>query len=515
MPSFEHTRAVDDAGLAALREPRNDIVSERPAGTDRWVCDHGPFTEYQRELTTIPLEEGHYEATERYRYRLAVPVWAPLFFFPIRGALRNRRQEDRPRWWEPPDRLGEREARVLALLAVLQVIDGYLGTVLTQTVTFAADEFGNGNTAQGIVLGVARTGVLLGLVFLVQADRRGRRSVLSIVALTSIVFTILGGLSPGIVWLGASQTIARGLSTSMGLLIGIMAAEEMPRRSRAYAVSWLALTAGLGSGMAVWLLPIADLNEKGWRVIYLAPVLAIPLLLWAVRRLPESKRFVTPPRAAAAGPVTVEAVPVASGVRRRFVLLATAGFLLLLFASPASSFQNDFLKDHRGYSALTITIFTLVTSTPAGIGVAVGGRLAETRGRRPVGIVGLLAGAAATTIGYVATGAPLWIFTTIGVVLGAMVVPVMGVYGPELFATHRRGRANGLVALVGVAGGAVGLLLAGVMSDRWGYGTTFAALSIGPILVAVLVLVAFPETAGMTLEELNPEDDVPNAPPPS
>ena len=501
MARLEHSMTVDDDGLAELRSPRDDLVAEVADGDDAWICAHGPFRHYRRELSVRSSQNGRHEVEERYEYTLAIPVWWPLFLLPMRHALRHRRPADRPRWWEPPDRLDRRGAEVLGLLAVVQVVDGYLGTVLTQTLTFAADEFGNGNTAQGFVLGAARAGVLLGLVLLVQADRRGRRAVLTAAAVTSIAFTVLGGLSIDLWWLGTTQTVARGLSTALGVLIGIMAAEEMPRRTRAYAVSWLTLTAGLGSGMAVWLLPFADrFDGRGWRIIYLAPILAVPIVVWAVRRLPESQRFEH--RTVAPPPLTPDA-------RRRFALLAAAGFLLLVFASPASSFQNDFLKDERGYSAATITLFTLVTSTPAGIGVAIGGRLAETRGRRPVGVVGLLAGAVATTGGYIATGAPLWILTTVGVILGAMVVPVMGVYGPELFATHRRGRANGMVALVGVAGGGLGLLLAGVLSDRLGFGTTFAILAAGPVLVALLVVVAFPETAGMTLEDLNPEDRPP------
>ena len=67
--------------------------------------------------------------------------------------------------------------------------------------------------------------------------------------------------------------------------------------------------------------------------------------------------------------------------RQRLILLAGSAFLLSMFFSPASSFQNDFLKDEQGFSASGISNFTLVTSTPAGLGVLLGGYLAETRGR--------------------------------------------------------------------------------------------------------------------------------------
>ena len=116
----------------------------------------------------------------------------------------------------------------------------------------------------------------------------------------------------------------------------------------------------------------------------------------------------------------------------------------------------------------------------------------------------------------------MWALSVMGAVLGAMVVPALGVYGPELFPTSLRGRANGIITIVGVGGSVIGLLVAGVLSDRWnGLGPALSVLALGPLLMAILVLVAYPETAHRELEEINPEDQLfagdPNAgliPPP-
>jgi hypothetical protein len=63
------------------------------------------------------------------------------------------------------------------------------------------------------------------------------------------------------------------------------------------------------------------------------------------------------------------------------------------------------------------------------------------------------------------------------------------------------------LALTGLVGSAAGLLIAGFLSDELGsLGPAIAALTVGPLAVAVLVLVAYPETARRSLEELNPED---------
>ena len=510
--------------MAARQAPRGDIVAERIAGADRFEAEHGPFRHYERRLELRRLDaeaeepqDDEWEMVETTEYRLAVPVWAWLFHFPVRRAL-LRRQDTHSYWWAPPDRLDARAATVLGLLCTVQVVDGYLGTVLTQTLTFAADEFGHSNEAQGIVLAVVRVGVLIALATVALADRHGRRRLLMASGLGSCVITALGALSPGLWFLGGTQLVARGLSTALGVLIVIVAAEEMPSGSRAWAMSVLALCAGLGAGMAVWVLPVADLHEAAWRAVYLVPLAGTALVGWAGRRLPESRRFEAVaddqrraeataaddrrPSEAASEPV------VAARRQRRFALLACSAFLIAMFAAPASGLQNDFLKDERGFSASAITLFTLATSTPAGLGILAGGYLADRRGRRPVGAAGLALGAVAAAGAFFTSGAALWLLTLAGVMVGAMVVPALGVYGPELFGTTSRGRANGMITTVGVAGSALGLYVAGRLSDGpdGRLGPALALLALGPLAVAVLVLWKFPETAGQSLEDLNPED---------
>lgn len=547
----------DDEELAARRAPRTDIVAERAAepseeaedrggtggagGADRFGAAGGPFRSYERRVEVRPAGSGRWELTETTDYRLAVPGWGWLFHFPVKRAIR-RRQADHQYWWAPPDRLDPRPATVLALLCTVQVVDGYLGTVLTQTLTFAADEMGHGNTAQGIVFAVVRAGVLLALVTVALADRHGRRRLLLAAGTGSCLATAAGAAAPTLWVLGGTQLMARGLATALGVLIVIMAVEEMPARSRAWAASVLVLCAGLGAGMAVWVLPVADLHQRGWRVVYLVPLLGLAGLGAVGRRLPESRRFET---ARAAAPEATEqqqrqtapdapnqrsrALPdapkqpadpdigeqrgqaapdVRERRRQRLKLLAVVAFLAAMFAAPASGLQNDFLKDERGFSASQITVFTLVTSTPAGLGALAGGYLADRRGRRRVAAAGLVAGAVTAAWAFFTSGPALWLLTLTGTMAGGLTVPALAVYGPELFGTHDRGRANGLVLTLGVAGSAVGLLAAGWLSDQLGgrLGPALALLAVGPLIVAALVLLKFPETAGLELEDLNPED---------
>ena len=491
----------DDAELARRREPRDDIVAEDAGEDGRYGLAHGPFRDYERTLE-VTEDGSRWQVRETTTYRLAIPVWGWLFQVPIRRALRSR-QDRFAYWWAPPDRLDTRAAMVLGLLAAAQIVDGYLGTVLTQTISFATDEFGHGNSAQGWVLGITRAGVLFSLVTVALADRRGRRSMLIFAGVGSCALTLLGGLSPDIWTLGGSQLVARGLSTGLGILIAIIAAEEMPARSRAWAASVLVLSAGFGSGLAVNVLRLADLGPRGWRGVYLVAGLGIAVILWVGRRLPETLRFTQSADTAAPVPTPTQR----DRRRQRLILLAGSAFLLSMFYSPASSFQNDFLKDEQGFSASGISNFTLVTATPAGLGVLLGGHLAETRGRRRVGATGLLIGSAFAALAYFSGGAALWVITLLGVVLGGIAVPALAVYGPEMFGTHDRGRANGIIVTVGVIGSAVGLIFVGQVSERIGeIGPALVILLAGPLIVAWLVLRRYPETAGLELEDINPED---------
>ena len=100
---------------------------------------------------------------------------------------------------------------MLGLLATLSLIAGYLGTLLTQTMTFAADEFGAGTAAQGDrwrPCGSAAARDRLGAL----ADRRGRRLILTAALSPAITSTVLGALAPNLAVLAATQAVtgARG-----------------------------------------------------------------------------------------------------------------------------------------------------------------------------------------------------------------------------------------------------------------------------------------------------------------
>lgn len=495
---------VDRDGLEQVLEPKSAVVAERALGQARYEAGTGPFSHYRRTVVVEHLPDGRAHVTQTVEFALAVPYFWWIFVLPVKRAL-ARLGPGGPRqpWWAPPDRLDARASTVLGVLAAASMLSGYLGTLLTQTITFAAREFGATEAAEGVVLAAVRVSVLAALVMVAAADRRGRRTVLVLAAVAGPLAAAAGALVPSLPWLGASQVVARSFSITLSVLIGIVAAEEVPAGSRAYAVSLLAMIAAVGAGMAVMALPVADLAEPAWRVLYAIPLLALPWVRGVARRLPESRRFAVSP-----GPVR------ARGHGRRFWLLGASLLVLFVFTSPASQFLNEFLRTERGWSASRIALFTLATNTPGGIGVVVGGRLADVRGRRMVGAAAVAGGTGATVAMYLSHGWPIWAWSLVGAVVGAATIPALGVYGPELFPTSLRGRANGAITVLGVAGSSLGLLSAGFLADRvGGLGQAIALLAVGPAVLTVLVLTLYPETARLELEEINPEDRPPDAVP--
>jgi MFS family permease len=269
------------------------------------------------------------------------------------------------------------------------------------------------------------------------------------------------------------------------------------------------MTAALGAGGVVMFLKIADLAPWAWRVFYLVPVLMIIPTQRLAQRLPETRRFEVLEAQEELGAPSPGVAP--HSHVRRFVVLAASAFLLQMFFAPASSFMNDFLRDERGYDGLRITLMQVLTNLPGGLSIVVGGMLADRYGRRIVGGIGLGAGALFTVLMYAATGWPLWLYSTFGTLLGAMAIPALGVYGPELFPTGSRGKAGGGLSVLSVLGSAIGLVVTGTIFDNTGsYSSAIALLGIAPMVVVAIVVLFYPETAHRSLEELNPED----APPP-
>jgi MFS family permease len=479
---------------------RDGLVRERAVGDGRFEQAEGPFTEYARVVRDAP--NGVADETT---YRLTIPWFRWVFAWPIRAALRRRDPGNGTvPAWAAPDRLGPSHVLVLGLLAAASMSGAFNNTLFTQTVHFAADDFGVGARSQAVAGVIVRCGIVLALPLLVLADRIGRRRIIVGLAFAAPVCSALGAVAPDFWVLTATQAVGRPLGIALDLLIAVMAAEAMPRNSRAYAVSLLAMASGLGAGVAVMSLPLADIGDGGWRLVYVVSLIWLFVALDLMRRLPETARFEALQEQRArprrdARPARIR--------RRRFVTIAAVGVAANLFVAPASYFQNRYLEDVRGYSGAFIALFTIATATPASIGLILGGRLADTAGRRRILAIALPTSTALLVTSFFVESRVMWAATLFGGLLGGLAYPAYAVYRSELFPTAKRGQVGGFVAATTLAGGSIGLILAGELIDRgWSYGSVMAMLGAGQIVAAVIIVLTYPETAHRALEELNPDD---------
>ena len=313
MPEVAIRRVVSEDEFALIVNPKDDLLVKEVAvgdetrgadefsGTYEFDASDGAFTHYRRTLSVDRRGEvsgrlnasqetaesyetaassqtaASYEIVETTSFRLSIPFWSGLL------NLLVKREFGRPRlaspsqlWWMPSQRLDERSGHVLGVLCLMSLVTGYLGVLLSQTLTFVADEFNADKGTQGIVLSAVRLGIPLAFGVTFLADRLGRQPLLRFGLVGAYLVTAITAASAGIWMFGISQGVARGLVTASALLIGIIAAEEMPAGVRAYAASILSMCAGLGAGVMVWFIWVADLSLTAWRFFVSHPLVGCP-----------------------------------------------------------------------------------------------------------------------------------------------------------------------------------------------------------------------------------------------
>ncbi|HYH49062.1 MAG TPA: MFS transporter [Acidimicrobiia bacterium] len=428
----------------------------------------------------------------------------------VQGALRAAEAGDpsppppkRPALAPPAPFTGP-QAILLATVCAITAVTTYGSSLLSQNVDYVGDSFGASDRALGTALAVSRAGVLIALVASALADRKGRRTLMLVSVAGVCVANGLAAVAPNLAFFTAAQTLMRGFANTALIVAGIAAVEEAPEGARAYSVALLALAGGFGYSFGVVLLPVADLGEEAWRLSFALSAVTLLLLPSFVRRLVETTRYAgLAARQAKRGQIGEVFDPSYGG---RFGVLVVTSFLFSIFAAPSSQFTNRYLADDRGFSGLDITVFRAITQgLPGLLGIVIGGRLAETRGRRPVAAIALFAGTAAQMVFFLYGSALLWFSSAAAIILGGMAGPAMGAFNGEMFPTEIRGTANAFLLVAGVTGSAVGLVLSGSLSDRIGLGEALALTGIAS-LVASLLVWRLPETADRPLDEVSPSE---------
>jgi len=437
----------------------------------------GPCVEYQRSVE-IPAATNE-DAVEYTQWSLDIPWFGWIFRPLISRHMKHRHHKDRHPWWAPPQTFTAHETLVLALLAAASMVAAFINTLFTQTVAFAADEFGVTTTGQGVAAAIVRVGIVLAIPLAILGDRVG---------------------------LVATQTIARPIGLALDVAVLVIVIEEMPKHGRAYGLSVLALASGFGAGIAVAALPIADLGTSAWRLIYLVALIWVVVALSLRRRLTETPRFIahhTEPKSSRRD----TSRKTGSTAPRTLLMVGAVAFIVNIFVATASIFQNRYLKDVRDYSATMVALFTLSTSLPGALGLIIGGKIADIKGRRRVAALCIPLGAALIGLSFLLSSVGMWLGAIAGGVVGALAYPALAVYRGELFPTGNRTTSSFLITVAALLGGSIGLVAGGILIDAgWSYGTVMLSFASISLVASLLILAYYPETANKDLEELNPQD---------
>ena len=206
-----------------------------------------------------------------------------------------------------------------------------------------------------------------------------------------------------------------------------------------------ALALGVGIALGVIFLPFADLGDYGWRISFARERrrAALPTL----RRATAERRGATR-RSSGRQCGAASSARCSIHVSRHDSCCSVWWRLSRTSSSaPSSQLTNRYLTRAHDFSNSDVAGFRTVTAgLPGLIGVLLAGRLAESRGRRPVAIVGLLVATAFQMTFFVANDdALLWIAPTIAIVAAACAGLALGTLDTELFPTEARGTSNGFL----------------------------------------------------------------------
>jgi predicted MFS family arabinose efflux permease len=404
----------------------------------------------------------------------------------------------------PPAPFTAAQAVSLATVCAVTAVLIFGSALLSQNAGYVKDAFRVSDSALDTSLAVSRVGVLIALVASAMADRKGRR-ILMLVSVAGICLAnAVAAAAPNLAVFTVGQTLMRGFANAGLIVTGIAAIEEAPEGARAYSIAILGLAGGFGYGCAVALLPAADLGLEAWRISFALSAATALLLPGFARRLTETTRYAgLAARQAQRGRLGEVFDP---SYGSRFWVLVIATFLFAIFTAPSSQLTNDYLRQTRGFSGFDITVFRAITQGfPGLLGIAIGGRLAETRGRRPVAATALFLGTAAQMVFFLYGGVVLWVTSAVAIILGGIAAPALGAFNGEMFPTEIRGTANAFLVVAGVAGSASGLLFTGRLSDQIGRGDAIALTGVASLLASLLVL-RLPETADRKLDDISPSE---------
>ncbi len=399
-----------------------------------------------------------------------------------------------PRFLRPPDRFAPRDRKIVLLMAVAAYVQGFAQAQATNTLPFARLSLGVTAGEMSQILAITRIGSVLALAFSFYGDRRGRRGPFLSAFTILVVANVATAFAPNPTMYTALQGIVRMTATAVGVLALVYLAEELAPSIRAYGIAIYGGAASFGAGTALFALPIAEGGREAWRYLFAATAVGVVFLPLLYTRLNESRAFHDSSKKG-------NLFTAWGGAHfTRFWVFALVALLAAAFSAVSLTFALERLVNELDIDTTTAVAVMLIGGTAGGIGFLLGGRLADTWGRRPTTMLGFTLSLAGGLGLYWLDSLPLIIATVAISSLGSFAaVPALGAHRNELFPTSIRATAVVWLNTAGVIGSIVGLAVGRLAIDEIGLSMTVTYLGGGMLLSTMLILL-LPETRGQVLD---------------
>jgi putative MFS transporter len=419
----------------------------------------------------------------------------------------------------------KRQRRVFFIATTAGFFDQYDRALLTLALKQIQKGLQITEQALGNMLTLIRLGYIGSLLVTPLADVFGRRRLLLYTVVAYTLFTGLAAISPTANFFVACEMLARVFAGAEGTVALVILSEEVDAGVRGWAIGLLSAVASVGFGIAALAFAGINVMPYGWRGLYALALIPLILIIPLRQVLPESRRFEREQRAGS-GPrnILTPLKALFSAYPGRLTMLVGASFLGNMGGNPQGFFFSKYLQEAHGWSPGNVSSLYFMGGALGIMGSIIAGRLSDRFGRRRMGAILYILAAtfalwlyssyssarfALPLIGSFSAVIPLWIFqvfcdvasTTIGYA-----------YGVELFPTSYRSTAGSVLSVTGTTGGALGFFIEGLLYRSTGsHWIAIRYVTLAWFAVPIIMLLFYPETAGLELEAISPEE-IPAAP---
>jgi len=392
------------------------------------------------------------------------------------------------------------QRRLFVFLSVATFFEGYDFLALTQILPELRKDMSLDQAQAGAMVAFINVGTVIAYLLVRQADRWGRRRVLTWTIAGYTTFTFLTGFAPNVWVFAAFQMIARIFLIGEYATSMVIAAEEFPASRRGMVIGVIAAFSSLGAIVCAGTVPFLVKSPFGWRTVYFVAIVPLVIVGFARRGLRETARFA----GQGARPEVRSLLAIwKTPYRKRVLELGAVWFVAYIATQNTVTFWKDYAVTERGLTDAQVgaaIAIAAVGSLPLVFGM---GKLMDKIGRRLSAAIVFTVGALGTFGAYTLEGrAELTVALVLAIFAAGAFLPVMNAFTAELFPTEMRGDGFAWTNnLIGRLGYVVSPMVIGHFARDAGWGPVVRLTAIFPLVAIVLVFLLLPETRGRSLEE--------------